>query len=259
MVTTLIKIELHKLLLSRSAQVIFLLFLLLSILSILFVTTLMGEIPVDENAAVDPRQFLSFPMVWEMISYQISYAALLLPALIAILTCTELNSGIIRQHIIEGLSRKELVAGKLLTIVFLSGLATLLFVIAGFLVGMAFTESAGLSDIVEGSTAIFRFLLYIAGVSVLAYTFAVFIGSTGTTLISLLGYLIIIEPTIVLVVDHPIVDFLPNASFRQLLNFPIFELIRGTEADYTRAAIATTGWLIVLSLLSYYRVNRKDY
>ncbi len=258
MLATILKIELRKLLLNRSAIIIFLLFLLLGGLSIYLISGFVMEITEGEEVQIDPRQQLAFPHVWSVFSFFLSYSAFLVPAIIIVITCGELTSGIIRQHIIEGLGRGDLITGKVMVILILVVTATILYVIGSLSVGLYFTESPTFDNMISGYTDIFRFALYLAGTCMLALTFSMYIGTTGLTLIAFLGYVIILEPAVVFMLTGTWAEYLPNTSFRELLSFTLLDQVRGYSANYTAATVSTFAWIIVLAGLSYLKIRRKD-
>lgn len=258
MLATILKIELRKLLLNRSAVIIFLLFLLLGGLSMYLISGFVMEITEGEEIQINPMQQLTFPQIWSVFSFFISYSAFLVPAIIIVITCGELTSGIIRQHIIEGLGRGDLITGKILVILILVIAATTLYVIGSLSVGFYFTDSPTFENVTSGYPDIFRFALYLLGTCMLALTFAIYIGTTGLTLIAFLGYVIILEPAVVYMLTGTWAEYLPNTSFRELLSFPLLDQVRGYSANYTAATLATFAWIIALGGLSYLRIRRKD-
>ena len=259
MLSTLVNIELRKLLLNRSAVIIYLLFIALALLSIYLISGFISQIADEQDIPIDPLQQLAFPDVWAMVSFQISYAAFLLPAIVVVITCGELQSGIIRQHIIEGLSRRDLLIGKIIVILILVIATTIIYTIASLFVGFYFSESVSINQVMSGYPAVLRFALYLLGTCMLALTFAYYIGTTGLSLIAILGYIIILEPSVVFFLSDTWAEYLPNTSFRELLSFPLLDRIRGFSADPAAASIASILWIVVLSGLCYLKINRKDF
>jgi ABC-2 type transport system permease protein len=140
----------------------------------------------------------SFPDVWQNIAYAAGmrgFVKIFLAILIIILISNEFAYLTVRTNIMNGLSRTQFVAGKLILVMFISLLSTLVLFIAGFYLGINYS--------VTKSFGVFFSRIHFLGAYFLELftylTFALLIGTvirkTGFAIITLLLY-IMIEPAI---------------------------------------------------------------
>lgn len=96
-----------------------------------------GVSNITFGGAVDLTEYMfSFPSVWGMITYLAGWFNLLMGVLVVIITCNEINHRMLRQNVIDGLSRSQAILSKFLVIFLLSFVVTIYVALIGFLSGM---------------------------------------------------------------------------------------------------------------------------
>jgi ABC-2 type transport system permease protein len=189
----------------------------------------------------------SFPDVWQNIAYAAGmrgFVKIFLAILIIILISNEFAYLTVRTNIMNGLSRTQFVAGKLILVMFISLLSTLVLFIAGFYLGINYS--------VTKSFGVFFSRIHFLGAYFLELftylTFALLIGTvirkTGFAIITLLLY-IIIEPAIQYYLPDAFDKYLPLNAMNNVVwsvntsqltyrtpdfNFPMQEAISYADA-----------------------------
>ena len=87
------------------------------------------------------KTFFAFPMVWSFIPWLASWFNLLLTILMIVLVGNEFQYRTFRQHVIDGLSRNELIIGKGLVILSIALYSVILVFFTSFTVGLIYSES----------------------------------------------------------------------------------------------------------------------
>jgi ABC-2 type transport system permease protein len=170
----------------------------------------------------------SFPNVWQTISY-VSGFLLFLPAiLVIILVAQEFSNRTHRQHVIDGLSRKQFMLAKIYLIVVLSLVFTLSVffccIFFGFLARSAFSFT--------NIQYLFWFFWEVFSYSTLAFLSAVYIKKAGLAIGAFFLYSWIVEKTISSVLNiagyksgYFFGNYLPLASVDKLVPIPFAKLV----------------------------------
>ena len=103
--------------------------------------------------------FLDFPQIWNFLTYFTALLKIFLGLIVIFTISNEFTSKMFKQNIIDGLSRKEFLASKVLTIAVLSLLSTLVIVLMGLILGFSFSKSTELNAIFKESYFVFGYFL----------------------------------------------------------------------------------------------------
>jgi ABC-2 type transport system permease protein len=189
----------------------------------------------------------SFPDVWQNIAYAAGmrgFVKIFLAILLIILISNEFSYLTVRTNIMNGMSRTQFVAGKLILVMFISLLSTLVLFIAGMYLGINYS--------VTKSIGMFFSRIHFLGAYFLELftylTFALLIGTlirkTGFAIITLLLY-IIVEPAIQYYLPDAFDKYLPLNAMNNVVwsvnsslmtyrspefNFPLQEAISIADA-----------------------------
>ena len=131
----LIKIETIKLLHSKSFRVLYGIYL--GIFMLLFISLPKLRFFMKIVSSLDKGNFspLAFPSIWITCVFLAQFFTVLLGIIMAVLVVQEFTFRTARQNIIDGLSRAEVVLGKVIVIIILAVVSTLVITIIGFFVG----------------------------------------------------------------------------------------------------------------------------
>jgi ABC-2 type transport system permease protein len=211
----LLAIEWEKLRHYRAFWVIVSLYLLVFLTFLVGLPKVMAYIASQANDFFPLKVFsavaFSFPDVWQNIAYAAGmrgFIKIFLAMLIIILVSNEFAYLTVRTKVMNGISRSQFVAGKLILVFLISILSTLMLFLAGIYLGLSYslTFSFGL---------FFSRIFFLAAyfLELFTYlTFALLIGTlirkTGFAIITLLLY-IIVEPALQYYLPSSLEKFLP--------------------------------------------------
>ncbi|MDT0644912.1 ABC transporter permease [Zunongwangia sp. F363] len=181
----LLNIEFHKLRYSRSAKVLTLTYFIL----ITFIALIASiEFNIGEiNFRVADQGIFNFPFIWHFNSYIAAMLKLFLAIVIVSMMSNEYSNRTLKQNLIDGLSKKEFVLSKFLTVLVFSAVSTLFLFIVSLLLGLSF------SDYTEFSI-IFSDMEYLVGYFVKLtafFAFCMFLGILVKRSAFALGFLFI--------------------------------------------------------------------
>jgi ABC-type transport system involved in multi-copper enzyme maturation permease subunit len=103
--------------------------------------------------------FLNFPQIWNFLTYFAGLLKIFLGLIVIFTISNEFSNKLFKQNIIDGLSRKEFLFSKVLTITLLSLLSTGIVVSMGLILGFSFSKSTGLNLIFKESYFIIGYFL----------------------------------------------------------------------------------------------------
>lgn len=222
----LLNIELKKLLPYKAFKI-----LLLTFLISLAATILIGEQLNDVSEMIPGQQVntLGFPYVWNFYLYAAFLVNIILSLLVIFIVCNEYTYRTIRQNIIDGLTRNELVVSKIILIVLLSLMSTVVVYITGILAGMHYSASWEFSDIFHRNALVFGYFLQILCLHSLAYLFGTIFKRSGIATIAFILFLFPIDLIInQAIFNGEIRDYMPVSNmFRKITEWPFIYIING--------------------------------
>ena len=222
----------------------------------------------------------NFPFVWHFNSYFASFLKLFFAIIIVSMVANEYSNRTLKQNLIDGMSKKEFLGSKFLTILLFSVISTLFVFIISLILGLIFSSYTEISIIFSeleyllayfvNHVAFFSFCLFL-GVLIKRSAFALgFLGSWA--FLEFIGYLTL-KHNFDGDSDVPeqIAQFFPMMSMSNLLDEPISRLSavkslanqvgENFNFDYTvhwyEIAIALM-WTIIFIGASYKLLLRRD-
>lgn len=220
------------------------------------------------------QQLFEFPAIWFFYYFGAEFLSFALAIIVITITTNEYSNRTFRQHIIDGLSRTDLVVGKLLLMALLAGLLTLLFTLNGYIAGRANAFQLEPDLIWVKAAYIPGFFLHTTGVMALSFFLANLFRRTGIAIFAYIAWVFPVELFLRailkgLVHDNGLIsDRLPvcviyhhNASLSAIFEDPTALL------DINKAIPAGLGWENVLMklawmgvffMLSYWMIQRRD-
>ncbi|MEX1136881.1 MAG: hypothetical protein WEB89_08255 [Balneolales bacterium] len=260
MIGKLVTIERIKALNYRSFWTILILYSVLIVLSY-YVAGAFGAVNVD-GEQVDLPQFgiYEFPMLWHYLTY-ISGFLHYLPALLVILLVTnDIQYGLWKQHVAEGLERGELVGLKILVITLLSAFATLLLVVTGLAFGLSGAPDVSLSIILERAGFIVGYFVQVFAYMTIAFVFAVVVKKPAQAIILLLAYGIIVERLIRFSLPGEFSFYFPMAAFAGIISNPYMSIIGAEVVDtpFISNIYVSLAWIALFLGGIYAFVRYKD-
>lgn len=211
---------------------------------------------------IDRIPLYHFPDVWLNLIFFSGLFKVVLAIMTVISITNEFSYRTLRQNIIDGMSRWQFLASKILTNVFLSLLSVVLIMMISFVTGLIYTPSINWSFVFVDTEFLIAYFLEVFAFLSFALMLGVMIGRSGLTIILLL-LARMLELIIRENIDESLpwlVPFLPLESIANLVPFPLKRYIFQEIRDYlTLESIAIAlGWTLLFNYLSYLKLKRSD-
>ena len=186
---SIIKIELQKIKSYTGfwiiSSIIIGLFIFTAVISGLFDIKFITEQTINE---IDIKNYFRFPYIWNTFTWLVKWFSRLLALVIIILIGNEFNYRTFKQHLVDGLSRNQLLFGKFFIVLILTLVMffTTSIIILAF--GLSFTENLTFSLIIENSYFIFTSFLEAIAYMSLAMLVVLLLKNTALSIIVYLAY-----------------------------------------------------------------------
>lgn len=274
----LLQIEFIKLWNNRASR-----FLIIAYFILLTFLALLAAIKFD----IGPIKFhlaeqgiFNFPYIWHFNGYIAAWFKIFLAVVIVSMMANEYSNKTIKQNLIDGLSKKEFILSKFLTVIMLSVISTIFLFLVSLILGLIFSDFTEFSIIFSDLEFLLAFFIKLVGF----FSFCLFLGILVKRSAFALGFLfiwLIIEGIVRLVLTvqfrdkselvSSIMQFFPLESMGNLINQPFTRLgaVKSVAAqvgeeftfDYAvhwyEVAIVL-GWTAIFIYLSYALLKKRD-
>lgn len=134
----LLKIELHKFRYNRAAKIISgIYFILITFIALIAsIEFNLGDI----NFRVADQGIFNFPYIWHFNTYIAAVLKLFLAVVIVSMISNEYSYRTLKQNLIDGLSKKEFLLSKFLTVLLFTAVSTLFVFVVSLLLGLQFSD-----------------------------------------------------------------------------------------------------------------------
>ena len=181
----LLSIELHKLKYNKSAKVISIVYFIL-ITFIALIASIEFKFG-DFNFRIADQGIFNFPFIWHFNTWIASILKLFLAIVIVSMMANEYSYRTLKQNLIDGLSKKEFVISKFLTVVLFSFVSTLFVFIVSLLLGLVFSDYNEIGIIFSDMEYLLAYFINLVGF----FSFCLFIGILVKRSAFALGFLLI--------------------------------------------------------------------
>tara|TARA_R110000850_G_scaffold277151_1_gene424832 strand:+ start:24206 stop:25042 length:837 start_codon:yes stop_codon:yes gene_type:complete len=181
----LLSIELHKLRYNRSAKVISIVYFIL-ITFIALIASIefnFGNI----NFRVADQGIFNFPFIWHFNTWVAALLKLFLAIVIVSMMSNEYSHRTLKQNLIDGLSKKEFVLSKFLTVIGFALISTLFVFIVSMILGLSFSDFTEIGIIFSDMEYLFAYFIKLVGF----FSFCLFLGILVKRSAFALGFLLI--------------------------------------------------------------------
>ncbi len=181
----LLQIELHKLRYNRAAKVISIIYFIL----ITFIA-LIASIEFnfgDIHFRVADQGIFNFPFIWHFNTYVAAILKIFLAIVIVSMMSNEYSYKTLKQNLIDGLSKKEFVASKFLTVILFSLISTVFIFLVSLILGLVFSDYNEIGIIFSGLQYIAAYFLKL----VAFFSFCLFLGVLVKRSAFALGFLVV--------------------------------------------------------------------
>jgi ABC-type transport system involved in multi-copper enzyme maturation permease subunit len=247
-----------------------------------------ASLHMNSRRAVNPRTF-ELPTAWnEVLGDPLAMAAIFFAVLLMLLVASEFTWRTARQNVIDGLSKEQWFAGKLLVVPMAAALFfTILIGLGGLIAALPPNPTAGAELVRAADLRLMgAFFLGLLGYGALALFFATTIRSTGSAIGVFFLYVVLLERLIAMAFQRigggfaSAAEFLPTGLFNGLLERMQWDapalaervqrmaaaaLEAGRPAppppelmDSTVLLAACTAWIAALVALSFVLFRKRD-
>ena len=199
----LLSIELHKLKYNKSAKVISIVYFIL----ISFIA-LIASIEFNFGSfhfRIADQGIFNFPFIWHFNTWVAAILKLFLAIVIVSMMANEYSNRTLKQNLIDGLSKKEFVLSKFLTVVLFAMVSTLFVFIVSLILGLIFSDYNEIGIIFSDTEYLLAYFINLIGF----FSFCLFLGILVKRSAFALGFLLIWS-----IVEGIIYGFLKWEMFR---------------------------------------------
>jgi len=257
----LIQIELVKLFNNRTVWIIFgLHFLLLAPIAFGFkriinnINIKVGDVDVAQ-AALQGFSIFNYPGIWHNMAYLAGWFKLFFAIIIVVSVTNEYTFRTIKQNIIDGMSKFEVLAAKQLVIILLALVATILLALLTFILGKNPNEVS----IFSGSSYLLKYFLGLVVYLNFAYLLSSWLKRAGLTIGLLFLYTLVIENLIAFKLPEQVANYLPMNLINNLIANPMVAYFKPEDVvTLSNISLLVAGlyWLL-FAALAYLMLKRS--
>lgn len=274
----LISIELQKIWINKASRILTLTyFILLSFIA------LIASIKFD----IGPFKFhlaemgiFNFPFIWHFNTYVAAILKLFLAIVIVSMMANEYSYGTLKQNLIDGLSKKEFILSKFLTVVLFAFISTVFIFVMSLILGLIFSSYTEIGIIFSDLDYLLAFFVKLTGF----FSFCLFLGIFVKRSAFALGFLLVWNIIEAIIrgflafkvfpgsdIDKKITQFLPLESMSNLIvnPGPRLSVVKNigsqmgidTDIDYSVsyfAILIVLVWTFLFIHFSYKLLKNRD-
>ncbi len=274
----LLNIEFQKLRYNKAAKVITITYFILFTFIALIASIEFNFAGIKLRVA--DQGIFNFPYIWHFNTYIAAWAKLFLAIVIVSMMANEYSHRTLKQNLIDGLSKKEFIGSKFLTVIVFSLISTLFLFTVSLILGLSFSDYNEFSIVFSDLEYVLAYFVKLAGF----FAFCMFLGILVKRSAFALGFLFIwwiIENIVYAILKFKlfkgtniadnIVQFFPLESMDNLIGEPFSRLnfIQTTanqlgeslQRDYTvhwYEIVIVLVWTVVFVNLSYVLLKKRD-
>lgn len=274
----LLSIELQKIWKNKASRVLTLTYFIL-----LTFIALIASIKFDLGPFhIDPAEngIFNFPYIWHFNTYIAAYLKFFLAIVIVSMMANEYSYGTLKQNLIDGMSKKEFIVSKFLTVVLFAAISTVFVFLMSLILGFSFSSYTEIGIVFSDLEYLLAFFVKLLGF----FSFCLFLGILVKRSAFALGFLLvwsIAEKIGYGILKFEIFDrsekvdtlfsFFPLEAMSNLIVEPISRLnvIKSignqvgvvSVKDYSVHAsgiLIVLAWTVIFMLMSYNLLKKRD-
>ncbi len=274
----LLSIELQKIWLNKASRVLTLTYFILGSF-IALIASIKFDLGVFKFHLAEMGIF-NFPFIWHFNTYIAAILKFFLAIVIVSMMANEYSYGTLKQNLIDGMSKKELVLSKFLTVVAFALASTVFVFVMSLILGLCFSSYTEVSIIFSDLEYVLAFFVKLTGF----FSLCLFLGILVKRSAFAIGFLLVLSIaegiakgvlTFKIFPDSPIAgyitQFFPLEAMSNLIVEPFSRLslvktigsqigVENTK-DYGVAfttILIVLAWVCILNLLSYKILKKRD-
>jgi ABC-2 type transport system permease protein len=218
---------------------------------------------IDENVpgpagAFFARGFYNLPDGWHLMTWIASIFNLLLPTVVIIVVCAEFGLKTVRQNVINGMSRAQWMAGKLVLMAFFALASTLVVGLITLILGLFNSDLSDFGALFSQFGYVIGYFIQTTGYLLLATLLSILIRNTGVTIGIMTIYSLFLELVIENRLPEDYGDFLPLRAFSNLVMFPFSDSNPFGTAIALQDLIVSLGYIGLFAGIGFWILKRRD-
>lgn len=264
----LIKIDFKKYAYTRTFWVLLLLYFVL-IVAVFFLAESILNLVVSNAKTSAPLpipdfSLYSFPYIWQNLAFLGGWGKILIALIVLIFVTNEFGYKTNRQNVMNGMSRGEFLASKVLFAGLLSLAATIVLFLSGLLLGFGHTPEFSFSLIFENLGFLAAYFLELLTLSLMAMFAAFLLKSSGLAIILFAVYYIVIENILSWVLPDSIASFLPVHSLESLIDVPNSALMQMFGVNFSESVsipdvFICLFWCLAFIGITFLFLKKRDF
>jgi hypothetical protein len=216
--------------------------------------------------------FFEFPTLWTYLGYIGNWLTFFLLGFFGLYIVThEYANKTFRQNIITGMTRNSFYLSKIQLITVVSLLSTLYFLLCGFVIGFAETESGTYTSYFRDDNTGLRYFLMCMGYTTIGFFIGLLVKRSGIALIIYFSYAMVLETVIrwlvhIRVIENKSMHFYPMNAIEDLMPVPFHEMASSFIEEYqfsffltyTEAMVTTSVYCVLFIFLGWRYLLRTD-
>ncbi|PLX08315.1 MAG: hypothetical protein C0598_12415 [Marinilabiliales bacterium] len=221
---------------------------------------------------IDPTilPIFDFPDIWQNITYLGSFAKVFVAFIVIISVNNDLTYNTLRQNIIDGISKKEYLASKMMMIIVLAAISTLFVFLSGLINGLFYSHVLGVDVIFDKMQFLFAYFYEIIVYCTLAFLLSLIIKKSGFVIVALFLYTFMFEPIPVAIFENApyfkdgimpqVVQFFPIKALNNLITVPFGRYVFREIQDYIsiKSFVISLGWFVFYLGSISFILNKRD-
>jgi len=213
-----------------------------------------------------------FPWIWQNIAFfaTLRYMLILPATVIMILVTNEFTFKTVRQNVINGMGRAEIITSKMLIILLFSVIMTLFYAIGTIILGISNTADVTPGLILRNISFIPGFFVTMLTFLVYALFFAFLLRNTGLAIAIFTLYTFIVEPILYYFLKSPLVfennisPYLPVNAVLRVTEYPslqVLKMVSGIDLQTTvtwETALLPVGYAALMLVIIYRVMAKRD-
>ena len=181
----LLSIELQKIWLNKASRVLTLTYFIL-LTFIALIASIKFDLGIFKFHLAEMGIF-NFPFIWHFNTYIAAFLKLFLAIVIVSMMANEYSYGTLKQNLIDGMSKKEFILSKFLTVVLFALCSTIFVFVMSLLLGYSFSSYTELSIVFSDLEYLLAFFVKLVGF----FSFCLFLGILVKRSAFALGFLLV--------------------------------------------------------------------
>lgn len=206
----------------------------------------------------------SFPYIWQNLAYLGGWFKILIALIVLIFVSNEFSYKTNRQNVMNGMSRGEFLASKVLFAILLSLFASIVLFLSGIVLGIGHTEEYSFSLIFENMEFLAGYFLELLTLSLLALLAAFLLRQSGLAIVLFAIYYVVAENILSAVLPDSLSRFLPIESMGNLIDVPNTALLRMFGVNFREYVsmpdvLTCIFWSVAFVGITYLFLKKRDF